>query len=290
MRSRGFIGPSKRAAGIAGIALVILAFASLSARADTLAVIPVGQEMSAIYAEQVENSLKDRVALLDRELILAAFSSFKFEHPTNLRSSDAAAAGSAIGCDAFLIIEAGVNRRSSSARPVYFEAYAALFLVDSSSGRLLKWFGPRVEADTERESVARLLETAPSFAREILDLTAAAKSKKNSDAAAVAIETLPESPEKGLQPPIPYRRIKPKYTEEAERLGIAASVEILVDIGEDGSIKRIEIVRWAGYGLEGSVENAVRSMNWRPAYRGGRPIAMRVLLRYNFKRLAESRN
>jgi hypothetical protein len=46
-----------------------------------------------------------------------------------------------------------------------------------------------------------------------------------------------------------------------------------------------KIVRWAGFGLEEAVERAVRSMNWRPAMRNGKALPMRVLLRYNFRKV-----
>jgi hypothetical protein len=48
---------------------------------------------------------------------------------------------------------------------------------------------------------------------------------------------------------------------------------------------RTQIVRWAGYGLDEAVTETVRRMNWRPATRGGKALPIRVLLRYNFKKI-----
>jgi hypothetical protein len=45
------------------------------------------------------------------------------------------------------------------------------------------------------------------------------------------------------------------------------------------------ITRWAGFELDESVAKAVRSMNWRPAERNGKPLPVRFLLRYNFKKI-----
>jgi hypothetical protein len=90
---------------------------------------------------------------------------------------------------------------------------------------------------------------------------------------------------RNFRAPIPYRRIKPEYTVEAALYDIVATVDIVVDTDAAGKILRTEIVRWAGYGLDESVDKAVRSMNWRPAERNGRSIAMRFLLRYNFRKL-----
>ena len=92
---------------------------------------------------------------------------------------------------------------------------------------------------------------------------------------------------KNFRAPIPYRRIKPEYTTDAYLYDIKATVDIMVDLGHNGSILRTEIVRWAGYGLDESVEKAVRSMKWRPAERNGKPLPMRFLLRYNFKKFGK---
>ena len=101
----------------------------------------------------------------------------------------------------------------------------------------------------------------------------------------IAEPPLPGTPDaKGFIAPIPYRRIKPEYSETAYLNNVTATVEILVDLDAAGSVTRTEIVRWAGFGLDESVQKAVRTMNWRPAERDKRTLPMRVLLRYNFKK------
>ena len=84
---------------------------------------------------------------------------------------------------------------------------------------------------------------------------------------------------------MPYKRIKPEYTPAAYLYGIAATVDAEVSIDANGDVKRIDITRWAGYGLDESVIAAIRQMNWRPGERGGKPLPMRVLLRYNFTKI-----
>lgn len=263
-------------------ALFILAFV-FAANAKSLATVTIGDNTADAYTAKLRAELSGQFTLLDEDLASSAFASFKFATPTNLTVDQAAAAGSAIGCDFFVIINAGINRRSSFAKPVYFEAYASLFVIETRTGRLLRWLHPRIEAPTEAEALPQLLQTAGETAAAIAKSAHGVTPAEIDDTA--SIESLPDSPEKGLQPPIPFRRIKPLYTEAAERLGVAATVEILVDIDADGKILRTRVVRWAGFGLEASVEDAVRKMNWRPAYRNNKPLAMRVLLRYNFKRL-----
>jgi TonB family protein len=59
---------------------------------------------------------------------------------------------------------------------------------------------------------------------------------------------------------------------------------VLVDIDANGKVGRIEIARWAGYGLDESVINTVKQIDFFPAMRDGVAIPMRVLLRYNFRK------
>jgi hypothetical protein len=61
-------------------------------------------------------------------------------------------------------------------------------------------------------------------------------------------------------------------------------VEIQVDLDKDGEIKDTRIMKWVGFGLEESVTEAIRRMNWRPAYSGSSAIPSRFIVRYNFKR------
>jgi TonB family protein len=96
----------------------------------------------------------------------------------------------------------------------------------------------------------------------------------------------PGSPEaKNFRAPIPYRRLSPEYTRLAYLYDVTATVEATVDLDELGQITNMAITRWAGFELDESVAKAVRSMNWRPAERNGKPLPVRFLLRYNFKKI-----
>jgi len=71
---------------------------------------------------------------------------------------------------------------------------------------------------------------------------------------------------------------------------VTATVEATIDLNEKGEITRVEITRWAGYGLDESVQNVIKSMNWRPAERAGKPLPIRFLVRYNFKKIEKDDN
>jgi TonB family protein len=87
-----------------------------------------------------------------------------------------------------------------------------------------------------------------------------------------------------VRAPRPYRRLKPPYPETAARAEVEATVDVLVDIDTRGEVGRVEVARWAGYGLDQSVIDTVKQMHFFPAMRDGLAIPMRVLLRYNFRK------
>jgi len=78
--------------------------------------------------------------------------------------------------------------------------------------------------------------------------------------------------------------LKPPYPETAARAEVEATVDVLVDIDARGEVGRVEIARWAGYGLDQAVIDTVRQLHFFPAIRDGTAIPMRVLLRYNFRK------
>jgi outer membrane biosynthesis protein TonB len=49
----------------------------------------------------------------------------------------------------------------------------------------------------------------------------------------------------------------------------------------------VEVVRWAGFGLDEAALSTVRQLHFAPARRDGTAVPMRVLLRYNFRRPAK---
>ena len=87
--------------------------------------------------------------------------------------------------------------------------------------------------------------------------------------------------------PLPYRRIRPPYPQAASRAEVEATVDALVELDEQGEVQSVEIVRWAGYGLDESVSTTIRQMHFRPALNAGAPVATRVLLRYTFRKPKE---
>jgi TonB family protein len=72
----------------------------------------------------------------------------------------------------------------------------------------------------------------------------------------------------------------------AARADAEGTVDVLVDLDTEGEVNRIEVTRWAGFGLDEATVNTVRQLHFFPALRDGVAIPIRVLLRYNFRKPA----
>jgi len=261
---------------------------------DLLAVAAVAQRFAVFepqnpaavpgMAELVRAELSKKIRILEPEMAEAAFRSVEIADHFNMSAEEAKRIGSVVGCDRFVLIKTRIQRRAAAEKPEHFEAYAVVYIVDSRTGLLIDWLLNSQEGRTIGIAETSLKADASSLADSI-----AAKIISTGPAAAAL--NFPEPPPerspqaKEIKLPVPYKRIKPEYTSTAFFYGIKATVDIEADIDVDGSIKGTRIVRWAGYGLDQSVERAVRAMNWRPAMLDGKPLPMRVLLRYNFTKI-----
>ncbi len=212
----------------------------------------------------------------------------------NLTLREARDLGAAIDCDFFITGDAQTLRRSPSEGAAYFESYASIFIVSAHTGRLVSWSRPSREAATHEAAEKVLLEEVRRLAfecrRDILrwqeDERARLRVRESARGETNIIEDAPEegSPAAAsYREPAPYRRLRPTYTDEAARAGAEATVDVTVEVGADGEAGRVEVVRWAGFGLDEAVVSTVRQMHFRPATRDGQPFPVRILLRYNFR-------
>lgn len=247
-----------------------------------------------------------RFRLTDRAESRAAARGIGYAGSLNMSTAEARDLGAAIGCDFFITGDAGTLRRSASARPVYYEAYASLFIVSATTGRLVRWQRISHEAATPDEAEKHLLENLQSPDL-VIDYSGAMTRARADERGRRALAPPPpqqreraslvfeDEPEEGspaahnYRPPQPFRRLRPIYTDEAARSEVEATVDASVEIDADGAVREVEIVRWAGFGLDDAVTSTIGQLHFRPAMRDGTPFPVRVLLRYNFRRPPKSR-
>lgn len=205
-----------------------------------------------------------------------------------MTAAESRAAASVMGCEYFLVVRTGGLRRESFAKSEYYEAFSVIYLVSGRTGLLAGWWLKSLEAENQAKADQLLFSSIDSTVTEIANRVKSVSANESYIVPAINIEEVPDEKApaaEGLKPPIPYRRLKPEYTPTAALYDVKATVDLEADIDLDGKILATRIVRWAGFGLDESVESAVRSMNWRPAMRNGKPLPMRILLRYNFTKL-----
>ena len=255
---------------------------------------PFAQQTAEKMREQLRtaNDLK----IVDADLTRSAVKGIGYSGSLNLSVGEARDLGAALSTEFYVLGDAQTLRRSSFKRPVYYESYCSLFVVSSRTGRLIAWERPSVETDKAIEAESRLMEklsTDATFDR-IIIMIRRAREDEQASRMIVATNSEPlieEAPDddkaaevQGIRLPRPYARLRPEYPESAARAEAEGIVDVLVDVRADGEVGDVRIARWAGFGLDETTVATVRKMHFFPAMKNGTAIAMRVLLRYNFRK------
>jgi TonB family protein len=287
-------------ATIASLLCATCAFALPQTQAplSRIAVLDFGSESTGV---RVAKTLREKIStakgfvVVDRDAARAAASGAGYAGSLNLSTEETRDLGAAIGCDFFFVGDAQTLRRSPSTGATYYESFAAIFLASARSGRLVLWERPSARAanakDAERALLAQLSDAATihRYISAIADARAreAAERAERVEKGTPVIEIMSDETayESGeTRPPRPLRRLKPDYPSAAAASEIEAVVDALVDVDAQGEVTRVEIARWAGYGLDESVIATVKQLHFFPAMRNRRAIPMRILLRYNFRK------
>ncbi len=273
--------------------------AQTSARRPSVAVVDFGETVFARQAvEKFSTSLKqvENIEILDRDLARAAARGAGYEGSLNLSLSEARNLGAVLGSDFFVLGDAQTLRRSPSAGPVYFEAYASIFLVSARTGRLLTWERPNFRAATaaaaEHSLLGELAGAPLRFRIRVAALRAEVDERAERaiifDGEIPVIEAAPDDDKvaaaEGLRLPKPYRRFVPAYPETAAAAEAEAVVDVLVDLDSSGEVQHAEVARWGGFGLDQATLDTIHKLHFFPAMRAGVAVPIRVLLRYNFRK------
>jgi TonB family protein len=235
-----------------------------------------------------------RIALVDASLVNAATTGIGYTGSTNMSRAEAGQLGAAIGCDFFITGVARTATRSVRAAESHEETIIGLMLVDGRTGALVAFdFIAKTGPDQISASDAAI-KTLASRAVEYVDRAAAYHASRtaitsgpDTQRGRETIEDLPEPDSlraQGFVPPEFTNRVKPHYSDEADRADISATVEASVVFLSNGEVGETEITRWAGFGLDESAISAIKQLKFKPATRDGNPVSVRALVQYNFRR------
>jgi TonB family protein len=231
-----------------------------------------------------------RTSLVDPSLIRSALSGIAYDGSINMSREEARRLGSAMGCDFFIIGKTDAATRSEREHESHEEALVGLMIVDGRTGELALFdFVNEKSAEMEAaaDAAARALAArSPGYIDRISRFLLSRQVIQPSDSERV--EDQPEEGSRratGFTPPEFLNRVKPEYTEAAEKADITATVEATVVFQASGNIGQIEINRWAGFDLDDSARRAISQLKFKPATRDGKPISIRGVVRYNFRRV-----
>jgi TonB family protein len=278
--------------------LLVLASHSSASAKTTVSVVDFGQtDFGKTIAEKMRSRLRARGEFLvaDGDLSRSAAVGVGYNGSLNLTVKQARDLGAALATEFYLLGDAQILRRSSSTRSVYYEAYCTIFLVNSRTGSLLASERPAfesIEATTAEQMLSHHIENEFTT-RMVVAIRRGAEDEQLQRTVVVSyagpvIEEAPDDEKtaeiNGLRLPRPYKRLRPEYPERAAQAEVEATVDVLADVGADGEVAAVYVVRWAGFGLDEATVATVRQMHFFPAMRNGTAIPMRVLLRYNFRK------
>ncbi|HKG79048.1 MAG TPA: energy transducer TonB, partial [Pyrinomonadaceae bacterium] len=251
------------------VVLYFLAVAQSNAHAQTnrppvLSVLDFG---STPIAKQATDTFRTKlrangdVTVADPDLSRAAAKGIGYTGSLNLTITEARDLGAALATEFYILGDAQTVRRSSFESPVYYESYCSIFLVSARTGRLLLWERPSFENAEATKAEARLSQylSDDAFARRVIGIIKKSHEDERiqrtilTASAEALIEEAPDDEKaaeaQGVRAPRPYRRLRPEYPQSAARADAEATIDVVVDVGADGEVSEVQIVRWAGFGL-----------------------------------------
>jgi TonB family protein len=249
-----------------------------------------GREFSSLLRSAAPAS-SNELELMDDDLVRAASSSSGYSGNLNLSRDEARALGQSLGCDFYVLGKVQSARRQEMGEQFYFDALAGLFFVETRTGKLILFVFERAKARDEFKARNQLKEI---LARNWPRYTDAIRLARQQHLLAVenivqpsppAIEVLTDDiAAQGVQQPVFYQRLKPDYTEQADFANIVATVELEAVFRDDGTVGEVDVVKWAGFGLDEAAIATVKKLRFKPAERGEKKLTIKGLVRYNFRR------
>ena len=223
--------------------------------------------------------------LVDPDQMNIALKGASYSGSLNLTLNEARALGLSIGCDYYVLGLAKVVRRLASEKEFYFDVMVAAFLVETRSGKLLRFSFEQAQVAKERLANQQLAELVETIWRQSTDaIKSASQEITNNQPAGLYDLASDEAVKLNIKPPQFYRRIKPDYTATADFAGVTATIELKAVFQSDGRIDAVEVIRWGGFGLDESSVATVRQLRFEPAKLNGRSVNVSAVVQYNFRK------
>jgi TonB family protein len=86
----------------------------------------------------------------------------------------------------------------------------------------------------------------------------------------------------GISPPVVLQMPQPGYSEAARSKRIQGRTFLEVVINPDGTVRKVEVIKPLGYGLDEEAVKAVKTWKFEPARKDGVPVAVLVKVEIEF--------
>ena len=224
--------------------------------------------------------------LVDPQQLSLSLTGAGYHGSLNMTLDEARGLGLSIGCDYYLLGVAKILRRSASEKEFYFDVMLAAFLVETRSGKLLRFSFEKAQVAQEAFAQKQLAKLAETIWRQSTDAIKSGAAQNAASPSQTEIYELAseEATKLNIKPPQFYRRLKPAYTEMADFAGITATIELKAIFQADGKIGAVEIIRWGGFGLDESAIDTVKQLRFEPAKLNGRAVNISAVVQYNFRK------
>ena len=73
------------------------------------------------------------------------------------------------------------------------------------------------------------------------------------------------------------------YPEEARRQGLEGNVRLRILVDARGRVSKVRVIQRAGNGFDQAAVKIIKKFKFRPATRGGRPVAVWITWLYKFR-------
>jgi len=87
----------------------------------------------------------------------------------------------------------------------------------------------------------------------------------------------------GVSAPIPLYKPEPPYSEEARKAKYQGTVELWIVVDAHGNVADVRVARPLGMGLDEKAVEAVHTWRFKPAYRNGVAVPVRVMVEMMFR-------
>ncbi len=255
----------------------------------TLAILFEDPQSELLTAKLIKTLSQSGFTIQEQSLTKTINQSLKFPNRMNLSSREASNLGQALGVDVFLILRSKIVERADVGASLYGEGYLALAFVSSRSGKLILF--DFIETQQPNITLAseiiaqQLIEQLPSYTQQVLSTVNkqfTPLSLDPQDAEAMEIPAEGSALAKAFDLPKFTARKQPIYTENARKMAVSAIVELEVVLRKDGKVGNVEVVHWAGFGLDESAIMAAKELKFKPALLEEKAVSSRALIRYNF--------